>query len=232
MSTGVWGESTVREIELPSARVSKRVALPRSVFGEGLTVFKNRLYQLTYTNRLVYVWDKELHKLETLHVPNSGPMEGWGLTHDGETLIASDGSSTLYHMDERFKPVGRVTVTDTTGHAVRGLNELEYVDGEIWANIYGTDCIARIDAHSGRIGGWIVASDLYPENPDPAVWVMNGIAYDGNRILLTGKNWPKIFEVTVQPSPELSFESSCRKHPMTPTSMSHTAELLSKNPSL
>jgi glutamine cyclotransferase len=174
--------------------------LTENLFGEGIAVYQGKIIQLTWRENLGLVYDRESFAVLEVF---SYPTEGWGLTHDGKHLIMSDGSSTLTFLDpETFAPVRRIEVTSSRG-PVENLNELEYIKGEIYANIWLTDYIVRIDPQTGRVTGWIDLSGLLP--PDTvrgAVDVLNGIAYDykQDRIFVTGKLWPFVFEIQLLPA--------------------------------
>ncbi|EIE19700.1 glutamine cyclotransferase [Coccomyxa subellipsoidea C-169] len=194
-STGMHGQSTVRQVELESGKVLRSKALDPSDFGEGLTKLGNKLYQEVWQSGKLYEYDTlNFDDVKTL----AGPLtDGWGITTDNTSLILSDGSSSLAFVDP-----ATLTVTDG-GFLVYALNELEYVNGEIWANIWLTDCIARIDPATGTVKAWILMSQLrtalqaqniqqtYPMD------VLNGIAYDDatGRLFVTGKYWPRLYEV-------------------------------------
>lgn len=196
-STGLLGQSTLRRVALDSGEVEQAVRLPGNLFGEGLASHDGELYQLTWHAGQVNVFDAEsLEKLRTLRY--SG--EGWGLTANGEELIMSDGSSTLTFRDPKsFRRTRRLQVT-ILGSPVDQLNELEWVDGEIWANRWKYDYIVRINPESGEIVGSIDLSGMFDNSAiasDDAV--LNGIAYDAQakRVFVTGKLWPKLFEIEV-----------------------------------
>lgn len=193
--TGKKGESTLRKVDLKTGRVEVFVPLDPDLFGEGITVLGDRIYQLTWQNRIGLVYDrKTLRPTKTFRY--SG--EGWGLTHDGKRLILSDGTSLLRFLDpQTFEVVRRMRVTSPNG-PVDKLNELEFVNGEILANIWYQDRIARISAESGEILGWIDLSAVYPARRRATKEdVLNGIAYDesSGRMFVTGKNWPKVYEI-------------------------------------
>jgi glutaminyl-peptide cyclotransferase len=198
-STGLNGRSSVREVELETGRVARQQGLDAEYFGEGLAERHGQLVQLTWQSHVAIVYDlADLERIGTFEY--SG--EGWGLAYDGQQFILSDGTDTLRFLDpETFSEVGRVAVT-SDGAPVRDLNELEYVDGEIWANVWHTDRIARISPQSGRVLGWVDLAGLLPaeERSDPEA-VLNGIAYDAatGRLLVTGKLWPSVFEIEVVP---------------------------------
>lgn len=195
--TGENGTSSLRLVELDTGRVLKHVPLDRRFFGEGITLLGDSIYQLTWKSRRAFVFDREtLAYQRTLQYRG----EGWGLTHDGTHLIMSDGSSTLRFLDPAtFKEVRKVFVRDGR-RRISNLNELEFVKGEIYANIWHSDRIARIAPDDGRILGWIDLSTLWPQRVRPGrEHVLNGIAYDeqGDRLFVTGKNWPKLYEIRV-----------------------------------
>lgn len=192
--TGLEGHSTIRKVELKTGKVLKSKRLAEQYFGEGITIWKDKIYQLTWRSGVCFVYNLETfdkireHKYAT---------EGWGLTHDGKLLIMSDGSSTLYFRDpETFQEMKRLEVK-AQGTPVSQLNELEYIKGEIYANIWQTDMIARIDAKTGKVVGWIDCSGLLSEQERWNAEVLNGIAYDekNDRLFITGKLWPKLFEI-------------------------------------
>lgn len=201
-STGQYRESTLRQVELESGKILARVALDDRYFAEGLTAWEDTLVQLTWREKTGIIWDRATFR-ERGRFRYYG--EGWGLTSDGRNLIQSDGSATLKFLDPKsFKVVRRLEVRDGA-RRVSNLNELEYVEGEIFANVWHQDRIARISPRTGEVTGWI---DL--ERVIKAVGrlgseaVANGIAYDaeGRRLFLTGKNWPKLFEVRLKPKAE------------------------------
>ena len=195
-STGLRGRSSLRRVMLQTGEVRKIRRLPPHLFGEGITIYKGRIIQLTWISRQGFVYDKTGFSILRKFVY---PTEGWGLTHDGSRLIMSDGTSTLYFLDpETFKEVRRITVSDR-GNPVKRLNELEYINGEVYANIWTTNRIARVDPGTGRVGGWIDLSGLLGDGPRGGgrIGVLNGIAYDrkDDRIFVTGKLWPRLFEI-------------------------------------
>ncbi len=196
--TGRRGSSTLRRVELESGRVLQRLALSDTHFGEGITIFGNRIFQLTFTSGVGFIYDREdFSRLDSV----AYPTEGWGLTHDGSRLIMSDGSSILYLRDPAtFEEVGRLAVT-RNGDPLSQLNELEYVNGEIYANVFTHDLIARISPQSGHVVGWIDLRDLLTADEQRETDVLNGIAYDadGDRLFVTGKLWPWLFEIELVP---------------------------------
>ena len=193
--TGLRGRSSLRKTELESGNVYQIVPLPDEFFGEGITVFDDKVYQLTWKAGQGFIYNADdFSELASFQYPT----EGWGLTHDGEQLIMSDGTANLYMRDpETLEETGRVLVRDSNGPVVR-LNELEYVNGEVLANVWQTDRVARIDLESGIVTGWIDLTGLLAaEDRSGPVDVLNGIAYDAenDRLFVTGKLWPKLFEI-------------------------------------
>jgi len=193
--TGLRGRSTLRRVELETGDILQVRELPARFFGEGVTVYGNKVVQLTWQSNVGFVYDKDSFDLLQEF---DYPTEGWGITHDGKHLIMSDGTSTLNFLDpETFQEVGRIEVCDNDG-PVTGLNELEYVEGEIYANVWPTDRIARIAPQTGRVIGWIELKGLLgPEERSEPIDVLNGIAYDAKngRLFVTGKLWPRLFEI-------------------------------------
>jgi glutamine cyclotransferase len=194
-STGLHGKSSLRKIHLETGQAVKTIPLPERYFGEGLTRWKDTLVQLTWQSRVGFIYD-----LPTLRLMKTRPypFEGWGLTEDGHSLIASDGTAQLYFLDPvLLKERKRIVVRDQ-GLPVARLNELEFINGEVFANIFLTDRIARIAPDTGEVTGWIDLTGLLP-SPDrrPNTDVLNGIAYDRqrDRLFVTGKNWPKLFHI-------------------------------------
>ncbi|MFH1313839.1 MAG: glutaminyl-peptide cyclotransferase [Candidatus Eisenbacteria bacterium] len=197
--TGIEGESTLRKVELETGAVLKMYELPDHLFGEGITIFGDRIVQLTYTSRVGFVYDKATFELLREF---SYPTQGWGITHDGTHLIMSDGTSELHLLDpESLEEVSTIRV-HAGGIPVEGLNELEYVRGEVFANVRPTQRIARISPSTGDVTGWIDLKWLQSAQDPKGKWgVLNGIAYDGqnDRLFVTGKHWPRIFEIDLIP---------------------------------
>lgn len=196
-STGLNGQSSIRKVDLATGKVLENHPLSTLYFGEGITFFGDRLYQLTYMNGIAFVYDpKTFRQIESFHY--SG--EGWALTHDTKRLIMTDGSSALRFLNPPdFRELGRLVVRDA-GRPVTNLNELEWIDGEIWANIWTKEIVARIDPATGNVKSWIDFAGLRHEaGCTISCDVLNGIAYDAahKRIFVTGKNWPKLFEIQV-----------------------------------
>ena len=198
-STGLNGRSSLRMVDLETGRVLQSAAVPSQYFAEGLARWGSTLVQLTWQSHVVFVYDRfSFRLLRTMHYPG----EGWGLTEDGRNLILSDGTATIHFLDpQTLRELRRIVVKDR-GSPVTQLNELEYIHGQIYANVWLTDRIARISLATGQVLGWIDLTGLLApgEVSDPAA-VLNGIAYDAarDRLFVTGKLWPKLFEIKVVP---------------------------------
>ena len=192
-STGQWGESTFRTVDLATGEALTRMDFSRQYFVEGSIIFGDTLYILTWTNNLVFLYDAATLEYKATV---AYPRQGWGITTDGKQLISSDGSSYLYFMDEDLNVIRRQRVTKD-GKPVFDLNELEYIDGKVWANVYTTDTIVIINPADGVVEATVDCRGLLPykertRNTD----VLNGIAVDKEgRIFLTGKYWPKMYEI-------------------------------------
>ena len=203
-STGLSGYSSLRKVELKTGKVLQIYPLQSNYFGEGLTLWHGRLFQLTWKNHVGFIYDRQtFQKLKIF----SYDTEGWGLTHDSQKLIMSDGTHRLYFFDPHtFKKLGSIEVKDQR-IPISQLNELEYVEGEIFANVWQSDRIARISPQTGQILGWIDLSGIIDSQPwvtqQSAQNVLNGIAYDteGKRLFITGKRWPHIFEIKLSSTP-------------------------------
>jgi len=197
--TGLYGKSELRKVELETGEVLQQHKLPDEFFGEGITVFGDRVIQLTLKSRTGFVYDKETFELLREF---SYPTEGWGLTHDGKHLIMSDGTPMLYFLDpETFKQSHKIMVLDQDS-PVWGLNELEYINGQIYANVWPTERIVKIEPETGEVIGWIdMEGILAPEDHSDEVDVFNGIAYDApnRRLFVTGKFYPKLYEIKLIP---------------------------------
>ena len=198
--TGLPGRSTLRKVELETGNVLQTRKLSDEFFGEGITIYGSNIIQLTFLSNIGFVYNKDTFELVREF---NYPTQGWGITHNGSHLIMSDGTPILYFLDpETFERVSRITVYDRDVLVWR-LNELEYVRGQIYANVWGTERIARIEPETGQVLGWIdmkglVARQDYTEYEA----VLNGIAYDkeNDRLFVTGKFWPKLFEIKLIPA--------------------------------
>jgi len=196
-STGIAGQSTLRKVLLRSGEVLQKVSLPPQYFGEGLTMFHGKIYQLTWLSKTGFVYDlRTFRKVGEF----SYDMEGWGLTHDEKSLIVSDGTNKIRYLDPVSFAVTRTVEVYAGGEAVVNVNELEYINGEIFANIWHVPRIARINAHSGQVVAWIDLTTIAAMEQRGDEGVLNGIAYDkaGDRLFVTGKNWAKVLEIKVE----------------------------------
>lgn len=191
--TGLYGHSTLRRADLETGIVTQIHDLPEQFFGEGITVFSDKIIQLTWKSGIGFVYD--INSFELLQ-EFEYPTEGWGITHDGNMLIMSDGTATLFFLDpETFQTINKIDVHDK--EPVTLLNELEYINGSIYANIWKQDKIAIINPQTGQVTGWIDLTGIQNLLDQEKIDVLNGIAYDqeGNRLFITGKWWSKIFEI-------------------------------------
>lgn len=193
--TGLRGRSSIRKVEITTGKVLQAVELPGEFFGEGITMWGDRLISITWQEQTAFVLDLKTFKLWRKF---NYAGEGWGITHNGRELIMSDGTAELRFLDPMsFKELKRVRVT-ADGRPVDQLNELEWVNGEVYANVWQTDRIARIDPKTGRVAGWIDLTGLLPASQRTGQDdVLNGIAYDSakKRLFVTGKLWPRLFEI-------------------------------------
>lgn len=192
-STGLNGKSTFRKVDLQSGQALTKLPFNKKYFVEGSVILGDKIYILTWTNKVIFIYDANtLEYLSTY----SYPREGWGLTTDGKSLISSDGSSRIYFLTPELKFERSINVT-LNGRAVRFLNELEWIDGRIWANVYTTDTIVIINPDTGIVEATVDCEGLLPERLRTSdTDVLNGIAVDSEgRIFLTGKNWPELYEV-------------------------------------
>lgn len=200
-STGLEKQSTIRKVRLETGEVLQKVAIPPQYFGEGIVIWKQRLISLTWQSHVGFVFDlATLRPLRKFRYPG----EGWALTHDGRQLIMSDGTADLRHLDPlTLQETGRIHVT-LDGRPMEHLNELEWVKGEIYSNLWQTDYVLRIDPDTGKVLGVIDLSGLLPDTQrvPGQTDVLNGIAYDAehDRLFVTGKNWPKLFEIRLRPT--------------------------------
>ncbi|HWG20585.1 MAG TPA: glutaminyl-peptide cyclotransferase [Terracidiphilus sp.] len=196
-STGLNGHSTLRMVNIESGRVEQELLMPSQFFAEGITTWGSTLIQLTWQSHIAFVYDRfSFRQLRTM----SYPWEGWGLTSDDKSLILSDGSAVLHFLNPAsMREQRRITVTDR-GKPVQKLNELEYVKGEIYANVWHSDRIARISPATGKVLEWINLAGILPAGEhSTSEAVLNGIAYDAqhDRLFVTGKLWPKLFEIEI-----------------------------------
>ena len=195
--TGLYGQSSLRRVKLETGNVTQLYSLPDNLFGEGITIFEDKIIQLTWKSGKGFVYDRSsfdlLQEFEY-------PTQGWGITHNGSALIMSDGTATLYFLDpETFQTIGQVEVYDE--EPVEELNELEYINGRVYANIWKKDQIAIINPETGKVTGWIDLSGIN-DSEKTTENVLNGIAYDqnGDRLFVTGKMWSQLFEIELVPT--------------------------------
>jgi glutamine cyclotransferase len=197
-STGLYGRSTLRRVEFPSGKVVKSIDLDSTLFGEGLALVGDHLVQLTWQTHRGLVYDRETFRLVREF---SYETEGWGLAFDGKNLILSDGSSTLTYIDpQTYEPVRKLRVM-MNGRPMSEINELEFIEGELWANVWQTDLILIIDPATGKVKSFLNLASIRPASERKGTEdVLNGIAYDSERkrIFVTGKLWPRLFEIRIK----------------------------------
>jgi len=197
-STGLYGRSTLRRVEFPSGKVLKSINLSPDLFGEGLAMVNNRLIQLEWKSGRGFVYDRDTFALAREFKYNT---EGWGITYDGQRLVMSDGSSNLFFLDPNtFEVIRKLPVT-MNGRPVNELNELEFIEGEIWSNVWQTDLILRINPETGRVNSYLDLKGILPASMRTGSEdVLNGIAYDPQqkRIFVCGKKWPRLFEIRIK----------------------------------
>jgi glutaminyl-peptide cyclotransferase len=196
-STGRQRQSTLRRVVIETGKVVQSVRLPDATFGEGLTIFHRKIYQLTWLDKTGFIYDlRTFRKLGNF----SYNTEGWGLTHDDTSLILSDGTNRLQYIDPNSFQVTKTLEVFAGPTAVTNLNELEFIRGDIWANIWHSDRIARIDPKSGQVTAWIDLSAITERETHEQEDVLNGIAWDSGRqrLFVTGKDWPKLYEIVVK----------------------------------
>jgi glutamine cyclotransferase len=193
-STGIYGDSSLRRVNLTTGTVQQQVMLPSKYFGEGITIVGNKIIQLTWQTQIGFIYDRTTFAL----LGNfSYTGEGWGLTFDGKNLIMSNGTNILRFLDPTtFQQTGQVAVHDGN-HTVVNINELEYINGDVYANIWQNDSIVIINPNTGQVKAWIDLTGLPSENNSDPNAVLNGIAYDqnNNRLFVTGKDWPSLYQI-------------------------------------
>lgn len=199
-STGLYGQSSLRRVELETGKVLQQVQLPKRYFAEGLALVGDALVQLTWQEHTGIVYDRRTFEQRRTFTYKT---EGWGLDYDDKGgLVMSDGSDQLFFLDPKTFAVVRTLRVRDGGRPVPNLNELEWIEGEIWANVWSTDRLVRIDPSSGAVTGWVNLDTLWPRAQRPrSADVLNGIAYDRERrrIFVTGKNWPRLYHIAVTP---------------------------------
>lgn len=200
-STGLNGESTLRRVDIKTGKTLQRIDIPKQYFAEGLALVGDELLQLTWQHKLGFVYDRKTFKQKRTFTYNS---EGWGIAYDGRSrLVMSDGSDRLTFLDPKTLGTQKTLRVQDAGRPVMNLNELEWVENEIWANVWQTDRIARINPNTGDVNAWIDLSSLFPRAQRmPPADELNGIAYDKatRRIFITGKKWPRLYQITVSGS--------------------------------
>ena len=199
-STGLNGESSLRRVEIATGRVLQEIKVPSQYFAEGLALVGDELLQLTWQHHLGFVYDRKTFKQKRTF---SYKTEGWGIAYDGSSqLVMSDGSDTLSFLDPKTLAVTNALKVRDAATPVGNLNELEWIDGEIWANIWMTDRIARISPKTGQVASWVNLESVWPQSQrTPPADVLNGIAYDKatRRIYVTGKKWPRVYQIAIAP---------------------------------
>ncbi|MEO7133080.1 MAG: glutaminyl-peptide cyclotransferase [Vicinamibacterales bacterium] len=197
-STGLQGESTLRRVDIASGKTLQRIDVPSQYFAEGLAMVGDELLQLTWQHKLGFVYDRATFKQKRTF-PYA--TEGWGIAYDGAAqLVMSDGSDTLTFLDPKTFAAGKKLRVLDAGRPIANLNELEWIEGEIWANVWMTDRIARISPQTGEVNAWIDLSTLFPRSQRlPPADELNGIAYDKatRRIFITGKKWPRLYQIAI-----------------------------------
>ncbi|KAK2653981.1 hypothetical protein Ddye_013837 [Dipteronia dyeriana] len=200
-STGLYGRSSVRLVALQTGEVEEIKTMEHAYFGEGLTLLGERLFQVTWLKKTGFIYDR--NNLSKVQEFTHQMKDGWGLATDGKVLFGSDGTSTLYQIDPQTFKVIWQHIVKYKGHEIQYLNELEFINGEVWANVWQTDCIARISPKDGMVLGWILLPHLREGlvAAGNGIDVLNGIAWDGEkkRLFVTGKLWPKLYEIKVHP---------------------------------
>ena len=201
-STGLNGESSLRRVEIATGRVLQEIKIPEKYFAEGLALVGDELLQLTWQHHVGFVYDRQTFKQKRTF---SYKTEGWGIAYDGSSqLVMSDGSDTLSFLDPKTLAVTKTLKVLDAAAPVGNLNELEWIDGEIWANVWTTDRIARISPRTGQVASWVNLDSVWPRSQrTPPADVLNGIAYDKDtrRIYVTGKKWPRVYQITVSGTP-------------------------------
>lgn len=204
-STGEYGDSSLRKVEIETGKVLQKKDIAEDYFAEGMTIFNDKIYQITWREKVAFQYDMNFNLIKEFRY--SG--DGWGLTHDGTNLFMSDGTHVIRVLNpETFETVRTIVVKDETGRPIYKLNELEFVKGEIWANIWHSEeigkpnHIARISPADGKVVGWIDLQNISPDDQRrDSENVLNGIAYDAatDRIFITGKNWKNLYEIKLKP---------------------------------
>ncbi|KAF7046398.1 hypothetical protein CFC21_055430 [Triticum aestivum] len=214
-STGLYHQSSVRKVDLQTGKVLEQHQMDGWMFGEGLTLLGDRLFQVTWRKNDGFIYDR--HNFSKRESFTHKMLDGWGLATDGKIIFGSDGTSKLYQLDPESLEVTKTVTVKYQDNAVSFINELEYINGEVWANVWQTDCIARISYEDGQVASWIFLHELRQQlwnSGNTAIDVLNGIAWDEekNRLFVTGKLWPKLYEIKLRPvdgPPDGSVERLC-----------------------
>ncbi len=193
-STGLYGRSSLKKIDLKTGEVLKKINLDEKYFGEGITILNNKIYQLSWQNNTMFIYDLEFDLLKKVNY--SG--QGWGLTNNGKNLMMSNGSEYIYYRDPETFEITKIIKITFDNKALKNINELEYINGYIYANLWGKDIIVKINPDSGEVKAYLDLKDILDKDKyDYKINVLNGIAYleERDHLLITGKLWPKIFEI-------------------------------------
>jgi glutamine cyclotransferase len=195
-STGLYGRSSLRKVELETGNIISQIDISNKYFCEGMTIWQDKIYQITWKEKTGFIYNKDVFVLEDSF--SYSTAEGWGLTHNHSHLIMSDGSSSIYFLNPSTFEIDSTIIIKDNGSEVNRLNELEYIDSDIYSNIWFQDRIARISSKTGTIIGWLDFATIKNSEPNG---VLNGIAYDKtkDRLYITGKKWDNIYEVTLKP---------------------------------
>ena len=196
-STGLKGKSSLRKVDIDTGRVLQSVALPPEYFGEGVTIFHGKIYQLTWLSKTGFIYALQtFRRTGEFHFES----EGWGLTHDAKSLILSDGTNQLQFIDAATFQVQKRLEVYAGPEAVANLNELEYINGQIYANVWHSPRIARIDPHTGQVQAWLDMETISAKEQREPEGVLNGIAYDreGDRLFVTGKDWAELLQIKIE----------------------------------
>lgn len=216
-STGLYDRSSVRQVDLQTGKVLVQHQMDGHMFGEGLTLLGDRLFQVTWLKKDGFIYDR--HNFSNRESFTHKMLDGWGLATDGKVLFGSDGTSKLYQLDPKSLEVTKTVTVKYQDSEIPYLNELEYINGEVWANVWQTDCIARVSHEDGLVVSWIFLHELRRQlsrSGNMDIDVLNGIAWDEEkqRLFVTGKLWPKLYEIKlrlVDGPPDGSVEKLCPK---------------------
>ncbi|KAM3353895.1 hypothetical protein ACQJBY_024844 [Aegilops geniculata] len=214
-STGLYHQSSVRKVDLQTGKVLDQHQMDGHMFGEGLTLLDDRLFQVTWLKNDGFIYNQ--HNFSKRESFTHKMRDGWGLATDGKILFGSDGTSSLYQLDPISLEVTKMVTVKYQDNDISYINELEYINGEVWANVWQTDCIARVSHEDGQVASWILLHELRQQlwnSGNTEIDVLNGIAWDeeNDRLFVTGKLWPKLYEIKLRPvdgPPDGSVEKLC-----------------------